>query len=351
MNNNLSNQLEIKQVNPKIRLILLIFCNWLWSILLVALGGGWATWFYHVPFLAKHLYIIGIFIGCFGILTLIIFYSIDSIGIKYLPKDLRDYYLEKNKNQLEKINNLKITNVNQLFNTTPICKEVYLKKSKFIKNNFVKVSWIEKSKNRLVVNGKINDSDFSWGIITKMKKNSIRNLFFTILYFGPLLGIGKWLTLRIVLNSVDLSKPLNWKQIINPAEYKKLGCYDLVAKNLGTVNSENYLIFAAKLQNQSDSIVLIPINNQYDWPANLSETQKQELQNLIKEMSYLPSIYISQDNISIIMKKYHYNAKDNNELQTWELLKQENSNNEIQFNYLNNAIKIYHIFNKNSFDL
>jgi len=33
-------------------------------------------------------------------------------------------------------------------------------------------------------------------------------------------------------------------------------------------------------------------------------------------MSYLPSIYINQDNISIMMKKYHYNAKDNNELQT-----------------------------------
>jgi len=73
---------------------------------------------------------------------------------------------------------------------------------------------------------------------------------------------------------------------------------------------------------------------------------KKALENLIQEIKYLPNIYIYQDNISITMKKYHYNEKDNKELQTWELLKQENSNNEIQFNYLNNAIKIYHIFNE-----
>ncbi|MCL8210040.1 hypothetical protein LT318_00609 [Spiroplasma sp. JKS002670] len=50
MNNNLSNQLEIKQVNPKFRLILLIFCNWLWTLLLIFIGGGWGSWSLEVPF-------------------------------------------------------------------------------------------------------------------------------------------------------------------------------------------------------------------------------------------------------------------------------------------------------------
>jgi|GEM_PF-202940 len=147
-----------------------------------------------------------------------------------------------------------------------------------------------------------------------MKKKNFKGLFLTILYFGPILGLVFILQIRILLNSVDLFKIS--KKEKRYTNYKKLGCFDLVAKNIGEINSENYLIFAAKLKKSIDSIILIPTNNQYDLPANLPETQKRELQNLIKEMSYLPSIYINQDNISIIMKKYHYNAKDNNELQT-----------------------------------
>ena len=176
-----------------------------------------------------------------------------------------------------------------------------------------------------------------------MKKNNFKGFLLAILYFGPIFGIIYGLLLLFLFNSVDFSER---SQKNNYTKYTKLGSFDLVTKNIGDKNSKNYLIFAAKLQKQNDSFTLIPTDNQYQWPTNISETQKQELQDLIKEMSYLPSIYISQDNISIIMKKYHYNAKDNNELQTWELLKQENSNNEIQFNYLNNAIKIYHIFNE-----
>ncbi|MCL8210039.1 hypothetical protein [Spiroplasma attinicola] len=184
-----------------------------------------------------------------------------------------------------------------------------------------------------------------------MKKKNFKGFLLIILYFGPILGTVGGLLISTLLNSIDLSEIT---QKNSYTKYKKLGCFDLVAKNIGAVNSENYLIFSAKLKKQINSMILIPKNNtqvsnfdnQYQWPTNLSEKQKKELQDLIQAMPFLPSIYISQDTISIIMKKYHYNEKDNNELQTWELLKQENSNNEIQFNYLNNAIKIYHIFNK-----
>jgi len=78
-----------------------------------------------------------------------------------LPKDVTDYYLQKNNNRLND-DNLKVDDVNNLFNVTPICKEVYSKRTKTInKENFTRLSRIEKTKNRLVVNGKINNYDFS----------------------------------------------------------------------------------------------------------------------------------------------------------------------------------------------
>ncbi|MCL8210987.1 hypothetical protein LT336_00739 [Spiroplasma sp. JKS002671] len=347
MNNNIKNEIEIKQINPKLRLFLLVFCNWLWIPLTIIFVGQWASLAATLPFFQEHRYLTWILLGCWTILTFFNLFVSLRVGIKYLPKDLYEHYLQKNSYQLKKINNLEVTNVTQLFNVTPICQEIYLKKSKSNKK-CIQLSWIEENKNRLVVNGKINHLDFSWGIITKMKKNNFKGFLLAILYFGPIFGIIYGLLLLFLFNSVDFSER---SQKNNYTKYTKLGSFDLVTKNIGDKNSKNYLIFAAKLKKQVERITLIPNNNKYEWPTNLSETQKQELQNLIKEMPYLPSIYISQDNISIIMKKYHYNAKDNNELQTWELLKQENSNNEIQFNYLNNAIKIYHIFNKNSFDL
>ena len=348
MNSNIKNELEVKQISPKLRLFLLIFCNWFWFLLLIFIGGGWASWSLKISFFQNHMYIIWISLGCFILLTFFNLYISRRIGIKYLSKDLYQYYFKKNNNQLEKINNLKITNITELFNVMPICQEIYSKDPKINIEKFIELSWIEKSNNRLVVNGKINDLDFSWGIVTKMKKNNFKGFLLAILYFGPIIGIFAGMLMSTTLNAVNLSE-MNQKD--EYTKYKKLGAFDLVAKNIGEINSENYLIFAAKLKKSIDSIILIPTNNQYDWPANLSEAQKQELQDLIKEMSYLPSIYINQDNISIMMKKYHYNAKDNNELQTWELLKQEDSNNEIQFNYLNNAIKIYHIFNKSNFEV
>ena len=350
-NNDVKNELEVKQVNPKFRLFLFIFCNWLWTVLLIFIGGGWASWSLRITFFQNHMYIIWISFGCFVFLTFFNLFVSKRIGIKYLPKDLYQYYFKKNNKQLEKNNNLEIINVTQLFNVTPICKEIYSKDSKTNKKKFIELSWIDKSKNRLVVNGKINNLDFSWGVVTKMKKKNFKGFLLIILYFGPILGAVGGLLISTLLNSIDLSEIT---QKNSYTKYKKLGCFDLVAKNIGAVNSENYLIFSAKLKKQINSMILIPKNNtqisnfdnQYQWPTNLSETQKKELQDLIQAMPFLPSIYISQDTISIIMKKYHYNEKDNNELQTWELLKQENSNNEIQFNYLNNAIKIYHIFNQ-----
>ncbi|MCL6428620.1 hypothetical protein LT335_00159 [Spiroplasma sp. JKS002669] len=327
------NNIEVKQVNPKIRLILLIVCNWLWTPLSIIFIGEWASLAATLPFFQEHSYVFWILLSFWTVLIFFsLFFSL-RIGIKYLPKDLREHYLQKNNQQLQKIKNLEVINVTQLFNVTPICQEIY-------SNG---LSWIEASNNRLVVNGKINDLDFSWGIVSEMKKNNFKSFLLTILYFGPIIGIFIAISIRRLLNSIDLSER---SESNGTTKYKKLGSIDLVAKNIGAVNSENYLIFAAKLQKRSDSITLIPINNQYQWPKNLSEIQKEELETLIKEMSDLPNIYIYQDNISIMMKKYHYNVKDNNELQTWELLKQANSNNEIHFNYLNNAIKIYHIFNK-----
>ncbi|MCL8210914.1 hypothetical protein LT336_00658 [Spiroplasma sp. JKS002671] len=335
-NNINKNELKIKQVNPKLRLFLLIFCNWLWTILLIIFAGSWASFAARLPFFQEHMDLTWTLLGCWTILTFFNLYISISIGIKYLPKDLYDHYIKKNNDKLEKINNLEIINVTQLFNVIPICNETYSKKSKFIG-----LSWIDESKNRLVVNGKINNLDFSWGIVTKMKKNSFKSFLLTILYFGPILGIFIGLLIPIIFNSIDHSEMSQKNQ---STKYKKLGSFDLVAKNIGEINSENYLIFAAKLQKRNDLITLIPNDNKYKWPANLSEEQK-NLETLIQTMPFLPSIYINQDNISIIMKQYNYNEKDNNELQTWELLKQENSNNEIQFNYLNNAIKIYNIFN------
>ena len=343
-NNDGKNEIKVKQVNPKLRLFLLIFSYWLWTFLLIFVVSRFKPLILEIPFFQKHMYLAWILLGLFFLLTFFNLYISIKIGVKYLPKDLQEYYLQKNNQDIQKIKSLEITNVTQLFNVKPMCQEIYSKDPKTSIKKFIELSWIEKSNNRLVVNGKINDLDFSWGIVTKMKKKNFKGLFLTILYFGPILGLVFILQIRILLNSVDLFKIS--KKEKRYTNYKKLGCFDLVAKNIGEINSENYLIFAAKFKKSIDSIILIPTNNQYDWPANLSEAQKQELQDLIKEMSYLPTIYINQDNISIIMKKYYYNSKDNNELQTWELLKQENSNNEIQFNYLNNAIKIYHIFNE-----
>ena len=347
-NNNENNAIKIKQLNPKFRLFLFIFFNWYITIItfafapitLLTINLGWfwdliiSIFDFFIPF----------FIHPFFILTM---------GVKYLPENYASHYVKKNNQQLQKIKNLEIINVNQLFTIIPICDEVYSKNKSFVNRTnreFRKLSQIEVSANRLVVNGKINNSYFSWGIVSEMKKTNFKVFLLAILYFGPIIGIVFGLFPQLFVNAIYGQKKW-WDNIPiyqSPYDIKrhtKLGGIDLFPYNVGRVNSENYLIFAAKLQKQSDSITLIPINNQYQWPKNLSEIQKQELETLIKEMSDLPNIYIYQDTISIMMKKYHYNEKDNNELQTWELLKQENSNNEIQFNYLNNAIKIYNIFN------
>jgi len=339
--NGITKEIKIIQINPKLRLFLFIIFNWLAFFLPIAV----IICLILIPYLNKNSYIFIIFI--ISIFFYAIFYHFNFIkyGIKYLPKDLCEHYVKKNINQIKKINNFEINSINNLFNITPICNEIYFKQ----KQKFIELSWLEESNNRLVVNGKINDLDFSWGIVTKMKKNNFNFFLLAILYFNPIIGIFIGLIPNILNTKISfVPASLLWRPKIK--KYRKLGGLDLFPYNVAKLNSENYLIFAAKLQKQNDSFTLIPTDNHYQWPTNISETQKQELQDLIKEMSYLPSIYINQDNISIMMKKYHYNEKDNNELQTWELLKQENSNNEIQFNYLNNAIKIYHIFNKSNFE-
>ena len=349
-NNNENNAIKIKQLNTKFRLFLFIFFNWYITIItfafapisLLTINLGW---FWDL--------IISIFDFCIPVLIHLIF--ILSMGIKYMPENYASHYVKKNNQQLQKIKNLEINNVTQLFTIIPICNETYQKNKNFenrTKQEFKKLSWIEVSANRLVVNGKINNSYFSWGIVSEMKKTNFKVFLLAILYFGPIIGIVFGLFPQLFVNAIYGQKKW-WDNLpisTNPGfdRYTKLGGIDLFPYNVGRVNSENYLIFAAKLHKQSDSITLIPTNNQYQWPKNLSEIQKEDLETLIKEMSNLPNIYIYQDNISIMMKKYHYNEKDNNELQTWELLKQANSNNEIHFNYLNNAIKIYHIFNKSN---
>ncbi|MCL8209961.1 hypothetical protein [Spiroplasma attinicola] len=348
-NNNENNAIKIKQLNPKFRLFLFIIFNWYITtspvtlpIIMIYLTDNYNL-----------LWTMIIFGFSFCIPSLIYIFIL-TLGIKYLPGNYTSHYVKKNNQQLQKIKNLEIINVNQLFTIIPICDEVYSKNKSFVNRTsreFRKLSQIEFSANRLVVNGKINNSYFSWGIVSEMKKTNFKVFLLAILYFGPILGIIFGLFPQIFVNAIYGQKKW-WSDYsihetpYNTKTYTKLGGIDLFPYNVGRINSENYLIFAAKLQKQSDLITLIPNDNQYQWPKNLSEIQKEELETLIKEMSDLPNIYIYQDNISIMMKKYHYNVKDNNELQTWELLKQANSNNEIHFNYLNNAIKIYHIFNQ-----
>ncbi|MCL6428960.1 hypothetical protein LT335_00508 [Spiroplasma sp. JKS002669] len=347
-NNNLKSEIKVKQINPNFRLFLFIIFNWYITI---------------IPFVLpicmiiliskeKNYNLIWAMIFLFVSLSPILFHRlfIMGIGIKYLQENWFSYYVQKNNEQLQKIKNLEIIDITQLFNVLPICDEIYQKNKRFeyrTKREFKKLSQIEVSANRLVVNGRINDLDFSWGIVTEMKKTNFKVFLLAILYFGPILGIFLGLFPQMFVNAI-YAQP-RWVRY-RLDYHRKLGGIDLFPYNVGRVNSENYLIFAAKLQKRNNSMTLIPNDNKYQWPINVSENQKQELETLIQAMSFLPSIYIYQDTISIMMKKYHYNAKDNNELQTWELLKQENSNNEIQFNYLNNAIKIYHIFNKSNFE-
>ncbi|MCL8210915.1 hypothetical protein LT336_00659 [Spiroplasma sp. JKS002671] len=346
-NKNLKNELEIKQVNSKLRLFLFIIFNWYITVIPFILP----ICIISLISVVKNYSLIWVtLLLIFALLVPILFHRIFimGIGIKYLQENWFHHYVKKNNDKLEKINNLEITDVTQLFNVIPFNNEVYKKNESFAnrtKREFKKLSQIEVSANRLVVNGKINNLDFSWGIVTEMKKTNFKVFLLAILYFGPIVGIFLGLFPQMFVNAIYAQPKWVQYRIDYP---RKLGGIDLFPYNVGRINSENYLIFAAKLQKRNDLITLIPNDNQYQWPKNLSETQKQELQDLIKEMEYLPSIYIYQDTISIMMKKYHYNEKDNNELQTWELLKQENSNNEIQFNYLNNAIKIYHIFNKSN---
>ena len=272
------------------------------------------------------------------------------MGVKYLPRDAMDYYLQKNNNRLNN-SNLKVDDVSNLFNVIPICKEVYSKNKTINKENFTRLSRIEKSKNRLVVNGKIDHYDFSWGIISRVKKRNLRFYLLTFLYYGPLFGLF-WL----FINPLNLNSTASFTKTSGTfGRYKRLGCSDLIARDLGQKNSENYLVFAAKLQNSIPKITLIPkinnihqsseIENQYDWPTSLSKQQKEQLQNLIQTLDFLPSIYISQDDISIVMKKYHYNKEDDGKFETWELLKQEDSDSDVQFKSLENALKIYNIFN------
>jgi len=87
-----------------------------------------------------------------------------GIGIKYLQENWFSYYVQKNNEQLQKIKNLEIIDITQLFNVLPICDEIYQKNKRFeyrTKREFKKLSQIEVSANRLVVNGRINDLDFS----------------------------------------------------------------------------------------------------------------------------------------------------------------------------------------------
>jgi len=94
----------------------------------------------------------------------LIYIFILTLGIKYLPGNYTSHYVKKNNQELQKIKNLEIINVNQLFTVIPICNEVYPKNKSFINRTsreFRKLSQIEFSANRLVVNGKINNSYFS----------------------------------------------------------------------------------------------------------------------------------------------------------------------------------------------
>jgi len=91
-----------------------------------------------------------------------------------------------------------------------------------------------------------------------MKKKNFKGFLLIILYFGPILGAVGGLLISTLLNSIDLSEIT---QKNSYTKYKKLGCFDLVAKNIGAVNSENYLIFSAKLKKQINSMILIPKNN------------------------------------------------------------------------------------------
>ena len=276
--NNLKSEIEIKQVNRKLRLFLLIIFNWYITALPIILP---ISMILLISMMVKNYTLVWSIV--WGLLFLfvallpILFHRlfIMGIGIKYLPENYSKHYFKKNNNQLEKINNIKITNVTQLFNVTPICDEVYRKNERFeyrTKQEFRKLSQIEVSTNRLVVNGKINNLDFSWGIVTEMKKTNFKVFLFAILYFGPILGIFIGLFPQTFVNAIYSQS--TWT-LYNIDNYTKLGGIDLFPHNVGRVNSENYLIFAAKLQKQHNTSTLIPNNdNQYQWPSNLSETQK-----------------------------------------------------------------------------
>jgi len=53
---------------------------------------------------------------------------------------LREHYLQKNNQQLQKIKNLEVVNVTQLFNVTPICQEIYSKDPKINIEKFIELS-------------------------------------------------------------------------------------------------------------------------------------------------------------------------------------------------------------------
>ncbi len=361
MKNNISKNQEftIKQVNPKFRLFLFITINWLMTIMLVAVPLG--TTLSILAFVDDNS-IAGL-VGAIIIISLCviissIYYSTIANGIEYLPKNLTSFYVRQNHHQIQKNKDLEVESVTNLFKVVPICEEVYEEIDLEDRNEaeFSYLSWIESSNNRLVVNGKINHYDFSWGIITKMKKTNFKIFLKAILYFGPIIGIVFGFFPGLFVNSIcDKNRRSNWISW-RVYFYRKIGGVDLFPTNVGKPNSENYLIFAAKLQNPIPTVTLIPknsdvshtseIKNQYVWSSRISDQQKKELQDILKTLDFLPSIYVYRNNISIMMKKYHYNKTDDAQLQTWELLKQEDSDSDVQFKYLENAIKIYNIFNQ-----